>query len=213
MDKTELERLRELYTLDKRYADYPKIGAQIIGKDPSNWYKTFLINKGEKNGLKVNMIVLAGNGLVGHITEVGPNYAKVQTIISDNCNVSSKIMRTSDLCIVKGDLSLVSDKAFCRVDYIDDKANIVIGDEVITSHLGSMYPQGILIGTIKEIETDSSKLTRTAILEPAVDFKRLEEVLVLNQVWDNGLPVDANSQKTENAVDELIETKQQDSTQ
>lgn len=187
MDKTELERLREIYTLDKRYADYPKIGAQVIGKDPSNWYKTFMINKGEKDGLKVNMVVLAGDGLVGHITEVGPNYAKVQSIINDTCNVSAKIMRTSDLCIVKGDQTLVNADALCRVDYIEDRANIVIGDEIVTSHLGSIYPPGILIGTIQEIDSDSPKMTRTATLQPAVDFKHLEEVLVVNQVWDDGL--------------------------
>lgn len=184
-DKTELERLRELYALDKRYADYPKIGAQVIGKDPSNWYETFTINKGENEGLKVNMVVLAGNGLVGHIIEVGPNYSKVQSIITDTSNVSAKIMRTSDLCIVKGDQTLVSDTAFCRVDYIGESANIVIGDEIVTSHLGSIYPPGILIGTIKQIEDDTHQMTRTAILQPAVDFKHLEEVLVINQVWDD----------------------------
>lgn len=187
MDRTELDRLRELYTLDKRYADYPKIGAQVIGKDPGNWYKTFTINKGEKHGLKVNMVVLAGDGLVGHITEVGPNFAKVQSIISDTCNVSAKFIRTSDLCIVKGDQTLVTSEAFARVEYIEENANIIIGDEVITSHLGSIYPQGILIGTIQEIESESQKMTRTAILKPAVDFKHLEEVLVINQVWEDGL--------------------------
>jgi len=196
MDKTELERLRELYTLDKRYADYPKIGAQVIGKDPSNWYKTFMINKGEKDGLKVNMVVLSGEGLVGHITEVGPNFAKVQSIIDDTCNVSAKIMRSSDLCIVKGDQTLVSDEAYARVAYIEEQANIVVGDEVVTSHLGSIYPQGILIGKIVEIESESTKMTRTAVLEPAVDFKHLEEVLVINQVWEGGLPAEENAAAT-----------------
>lgn len=186
-DKIELDRLRELYSLDKRYADFPKIGAQVIGKNPSNWYQSFIINKGEKDGLKVNMVVLSGNGLVGHITEVGPNFSQVQSIITDTCNVSAKIMRTSDLCIVKGDQTLVSDSAFCRVDYIGEAANIVIGDEIVTSHLGSIYPPGILIGTIKQIEDGTHEMTRTAILEPAVDFKHLEEVLVINQVWDDGL--------------------------
>lgn len=186
-DKVELARLRELYSLDKRYADYPKIGAQVIGKNPGNWYQIFMINKGANDGLKVNMVVLSGNGLAGHITEVGPNFAKVQSIISDTCNVSAKIMRTSDLCIVKGDQTLVSDTAFCRVDYIGEAANIVIGDEIVTSHLGSIYPPGILIGTLKLIEDGSHEMTRTAVLEPAVDFKHLEEVLVINQVWDDGL--------------------------
>lgn len=183
-DEVELERLRTLYELDKRYADYPKIGAQVIGKDPGNWYNIFMINKGTRDGLMVNMVVLAGNGLVGHITDVGPNFAKVQTIITDTCNVSSKIMRTSDLCVVKGDQTLVSDTAFCRVEYLADDANIVVGDEVVTSHLSDIYPPGILLGTIMEIEDNPDEMTKTAILSPAVDFKHLEEVLVINQVFE-----------------------------
>lgn len=186
-DAIELERLRQLYELDQRYADYPKIGAQVIGKDPGNWYNVFIINKGEKDGLKVNMVVLAGNGLVGHITDVGPNYAKVQTIITDTCSVSAKVMRTSDICVVKGDQSLVSESAFCRVEYLDEEAKIVIGDEVVTSHLGEIYPPGILVGTITEITQGSDQMTKSAILQPAVDFKHLEEVLVINQVWDYSL--------------------------
>jgi len=186
-NKIELERLRKLYELDKRYADYPKIGAQVIGKDPSNWYNTLIINKGTDDGLKENMVVLAGNGLVGHITKVGANFATVQTIINDNVNVSGKIMRTSDLCIVKGDQTLVSEEAFARVEYILDSANIVKGDEVVTSHLGGIYPPGIMIGTIKEIEDDPHQMTKKAILEPVVDFKHIEEVLVINQVWNEGI--------------------------
>lgn len=183
-DKVELERLRTLYELDKRYADYPKIGAQVIGKDPGNWYNIFMINKGSDNGLQVNMVVLSGNGLVGHITDVGPNFAKVQTIITDTCNVSSKVMRTSDLCVVKGDQTLVSDAAFCRVDYLADDANIVVGDEIVTSHLSDIYPPGILLGTIMEIDDNPDGMTKSAILTPAVDFKHLEEVLVINQVFE-----------------------------
>ncbi len=76
LDKLELERLRELYELDKRYADYPKTGARVIGKDPGNWYEVFIIDKGFKDDIRVNMVVMAGSGLVGRITEVGPITAR-----------------------------------------------------------------------------------------------------------------------------------------
>ncbi len=179
LDKMELDNLRELYELDKRYADYPKTGARVIGKDPGNWYEVFIIDKGTNDNIQVNMVVMAGNGLVGRITEVGPNYAKVKSIIDDASSVSAKILRTSDLCTVSGDKQL-GDDGLCLIEYIKADVNIVEGDEVVTSHLGEIYPPGILIGTVKSVETDQNKLTKTALLEPVVDFKHLEEVLVIN---------------------------------
>jgi len=180
LDKIELDNLRQLYELDKRYVDYPKTGARVIGKDPGNWYEVFIIDKGSSDGIAVNMVVMSGGGLVGRIIEVGPNYAKVKSIIDDTVSVSSKILRTSDLCTVSGDKQL-GDQGLCLIEYIESNANIVVGDEIVTSHLGKIYPPGILIGTVKSIESDPNKLTKTALLEPIVDFKHLEEVLVINQ--------------------------------
>jgi rod shape-determining protein MreC len=179
-DKIELDRLRNLYELDKKYPSYPKIGASIIAKEPGNWYNVFELDKGTKDGLKVNMVVMAGNGLVGHIFEVGTNYAKVRSIIDDSSKVSAKILRTSDTCIVQGEKQY---SGYCKVDFIEGSANIINGDEIVTSHLSEIYPPGILIGTIKEIKESSNKLNKSAIIEPVVDFKHLEEVLVINQVW------------------------------
>ncbi len=179
LDKQELANLRNLYDLDKRYADYPKTGARVIGKDPGNWYEVFLIDKGTSDGIEVNMVVMAGDGLVGRIIEVGPNYAKVKSIIDDAASVSAKILRTKDLCTVSGDKKL-GDDGLCLIEYIEADVNVIEGDEIITSHLGDIYPPGILIGTVKSIETDSNKLTKSAVLEPVVDFKHLEEVLVIN---------------------------------
>lgn len=184
MDKVELERLRKLYDLDKKYSEYPKIGAKVIGKDPGNWYNVFLINKGENDGLKVNMVVLANNGLVGRIIEVGPNYSKVRSIIDDSSSVSSKILRTSDLCTVKGDKKLINESGLIRVEHIQADAKIVVGDDVVTSHLGDIYPPGLIIGKIKSIEQSPHKMTKQAILEPVADFKHLEEVLVINQLYN-----------------------------
>ena len=117
-DKYELDRLRELYELDKKYAEYPKVAARVIGADPNNWFTIFTIDKGTDDGIDVNMNVMAGNGLVGIIEEVGSNWAKVRTIIDDKSNVSGMFIRTSDTCIVEGDLELMKDgeigRASCR---------------------------------------------------------------------------------------------------
>ncbi|WP_058485497.1 rod shape-determining protein MreC [Defluviitalea phaphyphila] len=181
--KEENERLRSLLELDKKYADYPKIGAEIIGKDPGNWYNVFLIDKGTNDGLDVDMVVISGNGLVGHIIETAPNYSKVLSIIDDRNAVSSKVLRTGDLGVTKGDIKLM-DSGLCKMEYIDVEADIIKDDEIVTSNLSDIYPPGIMIGTVKEIETESHGLTKYAIIEPVVDFKHLEEVLVINKKWN-----------------------------
>lgn len=180
--KLELMRLRALQELGSRYADYPKTGARVIGKDPGNWYSVFTIDKGTDDGIAVDMVVLAGAGLVGKIIEVGPGYAKIRSIIDDNSSVSAIVARTNDLCTVRGDLTLFNE-GYLSVDYISDDINLVLNDEITTSHLGTVYPPGILIGEVIKIEDNPSNLTQSAYIKPYVNFKDLQEVLVINQQW------------------------------
>lgn len=180
-DKYELENLRNLYELDQKYASYPKVAARVISSDTNNWYSIFLIDKGSDDGLAVNMNVLAGNGLVGIIVEVGHNYSKVRSVIDDSSNVSGIFLKTSDSCIVKGDLKLI-DKGVIQVELIDKNAKIKDGYEIVTSNIRNKYLPGILIGYVSEIKVDSSNLTMSGYLTPAVDFKRLENVLVITEL-------------------------------
>ena len=108
-EKYELERLRELYKLDQTYSDYEKIGAHVIGNNGSNWFSTFTIDKGSEDGIKVDMNVMAGAGLVGIVTKVGPHSSEVRAIIDDQSNVSGMVLSTSDTCVVRGDLKLLAD--------------------------------------------------------------------------------------------------------
>lgn len=180
--KQDNERLRNLLKLDQKYPEYPKVGAQVIGKDPGNWYNMFLIDKGTNHGLAIDMVVMADSGLVGRIVEVGSNYAKVLSIIDDTSSVSAQTLRTNEVAIIRGDKTLM-DEGLCRIQHINIDAQIVKGDEMVTSHLGDLYPPGILIGTITEIKTESNGLTKYGLLEPAVDFQHLEEVLVIDKPW------------------------------
>ncbi|MDE6182450.1 MAG: rod shape-determining protein MreC [Eubacteriales bacterium] len=176
----ENEKLSSLLETSSKYNEYSKIAANIIAKDPGNWYENFIIDKGEKDGLKKNMVVLSVGGLVGKIEEVGPNYAKVSSIINGTYSVSAKTLRTDDEGFVRGDLS---DKGICKMEYIDKEAEIKEGDEIVTSHLSEIYPAGITIGYVKEVYLDdNNKLSKTAIIEPTVDFKHLENVLVINSI-------------------------------
>lgn len=180
-DKYELDRLRDLYELDKKYAEYPKVAARVIGAEPNNWFTTFTIDKGSKDGIAVDMNVMSGNGLVGIIDEVGSNWAKVKTIIDDNSNVSGMFIKTSDTCIVEGDLELM-ESGMIRVEEINKDAKIEEGYEVVTSHISDKYLQGILIGYIKNISTDSNKMTKSGNLVPVVNFEKLEEVLIITEL-------------------------------
>lgn len=184
-DKYELERLRELYKLDQNYADYQKIGAHVIGNNGSNWFSTFTIDKGSEDGIKEDMNVMAGMGLVGIVTKVSPHSAEVRSIIDDQSNVSAMVLSTSDTCIVRGDLKLMADGRL-RFEQLENNDNeIKEGERIITSHISSKYVQGILIGYISEISVDENNLTRSGYITPVVDFKKLQEVLVISSTKED----------------------------
>ena len=178
-EKHELERLRELYDLDMHYGDYKKIGAHVTANESGNWFSSFVIDKGEKDGIKKDMNVIAGTGLVGIVTEVGPNWARVRSIIDDSSNVSAIVLSTSDTCIVNGDLTLMNDGKIRFEQLPNNDSKIKVGEKIFTSHISDKYVQGILIGYISEIEVDANNLTRSGYITPAVDFRHLQEVLVI----------------------------------
>lgn len=178
-DKYELNTLRELYELDTQYDDYEKIGARIIARDSGNWYHSFVINKGSRDGICENMNVISGSGLVGRVTDVGPNWAKVLSIIADNSNVSGTLLSTEEHLIVSGDLELYSEGSI-RFSQLIDRDNLVKeGDKIVTSNISDKYLPGILIGYIESIDMDSNNLTKSGEVTPAVDFGHLSEVLVI----------------------------------
>ena len=178
-ERYEFERLQELYKLDQNYAEYEKTAAHVIGKDAGNWFGTFTIDKGSKEGIEVNMNVLAGSGLVGIVTDVGPTWAKVRSIIDDSSNISAMAISTSDTCIVSGDMALMGTGqiAFSQMENNDNV--VAVGDQIVTSYISDKYLQGILIGSVSEVNVDSNNLTRSGYITPAVDFKNIQEVLVI----------------------------------
>ena len=178
-EQYELERLRELYKLDENYSDYDKIGAHVIANNGSNWFSDFTIDKGSNDFVKLDSNVLAGSGLVGIVTEVGPDYARVRSIIDDSSNVSGMILSTSDTCVVRGDLELAADGRLRFEKLANNDNKIEVGEQVVTSHVSNRFLQGLFIGYISEIEVDSNNLTRSGYITPAVDFSKLQEVLVI----------------------------------
>ncbi len=181
-DKYELSELRQLMALDERYSDYPTVGARVIGKDAGNWYSTFLIDKGANDGIKVNMNVLAGSGLVGIVTSVGPNWATVRSIIDDESNISAMVLNTSDTMIVTGDLELYANGTIKFSELRDEDDAVSEGDQIVTSQISSKYLPGISIGYIKEINSDSNNLTKSGFITPVVDFEHIDIVLIVTQM-------------------------------
>ncbi len=177
--KQENERLRQLLELRANNGDRDMIGCEVIAKEPGNWVHSFTIDRGSDDGISVDDTVIAGQGLVGRIMEVGGSWAKVLTIIDADSSVGAMISRTQDFAIVDGDLAL-ADSGKCTLKYVtQDTSLVVVGDEVVTSGLGGVYPGGILIGTVSEINSDSLGYSQYAEVDTAVDFERIREVMVI----------------------------------
>lgn len=174
--KSENEILKEYVNLKDKYTEYTTVPGYIINKDTSNYSNIIVINVGENDGIKINMAVISDEGLVGHVISVTSTTAKVQTLLDTSSVVSSVVGSARDNIIVKGTLE---DKKMLKATSIPTTATLLEGDKVETSGLGGIYPKGIVIGTVKKI-TDTKNLTnRYAMIEPAVDFDKVETVLVI----------------------------------
>lgn len=180
-NQEELARLQELYQLDQSYSEYDKVAAQVISKDPGNWYDTFVINKGSADGIEKDMNVIAGGGLVGLVAEVETNCATVRSIIDDSSSVSGMTASTSDTCIVSGDLRLM-DEGKLAFSQMSTENAVAVGEQIVTSNISDKYLRGILIGYVSEVTEDSNHLTNTGYITPAVDFKHIQEVLVIKEL-------------------------------
>ena len=174
-DHYELERLRTLLNLKDEYSQYTMTAARIIHKDSGNWYHSFLIDKGSADGIQ------AEGGLVGIVTSVGENYARVRAIIDDTSNVGGTLLidETGASCVISGDLKLMTEEEMLHLGYIDKEAVVEDGTKVLTSNLSSEYLPNILIGYATGVAVDSDNMQQSGYLIPAVKFDNLREVMVI----------------------------------
>ncbi len=215
-DKEELDRLRTLYELDQQYEEYEKIGARIIAKDTGNWFSVFTIDKGYNDGILVDQNVITEGGLVGIVTETGPNWATVRSIIDDYSNVSATVTSTSDNCIIAGDLRLIDEGKIHLVKLTDTADKVSVGDKIVTSDVSDRFLPGILIGYISEIGMDSNNLTKSGTITPVVDFRHLHEVLVIKQlkeIDDAKVSLDAQQETENTATPDTSQSEPENETQ
>jgi len=149
------------------------VTATVVGESVGNFEWSITINRGSSSGVKVDTPVVTGDGLVGHVIEVTPTTSKVQLIIDPNSAVAALLQRTRIQGMVVGE----GDRG-CRMEYVSELANVEVGDVVVTSGLDEIYPKGDIIGVVSEIE-EGEGLTKVVKVRPEVDFRRMEEVLVV----------------------------------
>lgn len=170
--------LRKALNIKDQFASFEPIGANIIAKNAGNWFDTFVIDRGNNDKIAKDLPVITSDGLVGRISEPNSVSSKVEALIDKNTVISARISQKGDLVRVKGDIEY-SDKGLCIMDRIPPETDIVVGDIVETSGIGGIYPRGILIGKVIEVRKADDEINKYAIIQPAVDFRRLDEVIIL----------------------------------
>ena len=174
--RTENETLKEYLGLTEKYGEYKTIPGYVINKDISNYSKMIVINVGTNDGVEENMTVIADEGLVGHVVSVTKDTAKVMTIIDTSSSVSCLMSTNKDGVVCKGTLGNNSE---LKAIYIPTEADLIQGDSIDTSGLGGIYPKGIHVGNIKKIVSTKNITDRYAVIETAVDFNKINTVLVV----------------------------------
>jgi len=181
------ERLQRLLQF-RQTIDRPALAAQVIGLDPTGWFRSVIIDKGKSDGISINMPVVNASGVVGRIVTVSPHYAKVLLIIDQNSAVDGLVQRSRDRGMVKG---FSSER--CHLDYVVASSDVAEEDRVVTSGLGGVFPKGLPVGYVVSVRERSGELFKDIKIRPSVDFSKLEEVLV---ILEGDKPL--SSQKNEN---------------
>lgn len=174
----ENQRLRALLGYKQSATQFNLVAARVIGRESATWSSVIEINRGTRDGVDVDMAVVTEKGLVGHVIEAGPTSSKVELILDPRSSVGTLVQRADSRVagIVEGDMD---NPTMPRMVNIPKTADVDEGDVIVTSGFGGVYPKGLMVGTVSEMRNDEGGLLKIAILEPAVDFQRLEDVMVI----------------------------------
>lgn len=158
----------------RRTLNRPTMAARVVGRDPTRWFRSIVIDKGKEAGVKENMPVINASGLVGRVVSSSSDFAEVLLIIDQNSAVDSLIQRSRERGILKG---VAIDR--CTLEYMVKSSDVAVGDKVITSGLGGVFPKGLAVGSVSSVNEVPGELFKDVEVRPAVDFSKLEEVLVI----------------------------------
>lgn len=192
---TENERLKKLLDIDNEFSEYKTTAARVVAYEPDNWFSYITIDKGTSSGIKESDPVITAEGLLGQVTDVGKNWAKISTIINSESSAGVRIVRNGEIGILEGDVKL-SKSNKSKLGYLSSNASIISGDILETSGLGGIYPPGIMVGKVSEIRKNNMGRLDYATVEPFVDFDNLHEVIVITQ-WS----LDSDIYRPDNTYD------------
>ncbi len=178
--REENARLKNLLNYTDITENYSYVTANVIGKSQGVWFSEFTLNAGRNDGVKENQAVVNAQGLVGRVSSVSANTCKVTSIIDSTSDVSVMVERTRDYGFARGILN-IDEKEKLELYYLPSGYDLVPGDNILTSGIGGIFPKGIIVGTVTEVSrANENTEDRNAIIQPAVDFLRLEEVMIVN---------------------------------
>ena len=179
LDREENALLREPMSLREQRRDFVFESAKILEHSDTNWTSTLTLDRGTNCGIAVNDCVVSAEGyLVGVVSEVGTNWARVLTVIDTDTELGARIFRTSEVAVAEGDFTLMGQRRL-KLSYLPPAASLLAGDYIVTSGLGGYYPSGLVIGTVASVKTDDDGLAQYAVISPMVDLDALSEVFVI----------------------------------
>ncbi|MBN1044257.1 MULTISPECIES: rod shape-determining protein MreC [Clostridium] len=176
----ENERLRSIVNFAEQNNNYNYIGCDIIGYSGGNFLDGYIVNKGENEGIKKGMVVMAAQGLVGQVTSVGSNWSIVQSLINENIAVSVMVESTRESTGYLKGYKDNKNRNLAKVYNLPIDSEIKEGDVIITSGVGMIYPKEIKIGEVTHVEEDKIKVMKSAVVKPYVDFNKLEELFIVS---------------------------------
>jgi len=174
--KSQNDSLREMLNFKNQHLDYNYIGCDIIGKSGGSFLDLFIINRGSNDGIQKRMIVITSKGVIGQVTYVASNWAEVQSLANENIAIGA--MTTENEGIVKG-FKDSNNNLLAKLYNLPSESTVKKGDVVVTSGSGGVYPKGIRIGYVLEVEEDKVKLMKNALIQPYINYNKIEEVFVV----------------------------------
>lgn len=182
--RLENEQLRKMLNLKKNNTNFELETAEVIARNPSNWYNTLTVDKGAADGIAVNQpVVASGNALIGKISEVGTTWSKVTLLTDPDHAAGAQVLRSDEYGVCEGDSSL-SAEGSCRLSFVSKNADIIVGDTVVTSGLGGVYPKGLVVGKVQKIRPDIQGISQYAVIKPEADFKNIKAVFIIQNDFE-----------------------------
>lgn len=175
----EVEQLRDLLGLSNERPELVYVDASVTQRSSTNWGSDLTLNKGTLDDVSVDDCVIDQYGnLVGIVTETGPNWALVTTILNPKTELGGRIARTDENAILEGDFTLM-EQGELRLSYLPADTRLISGDQVVTSGLGGIYPEGLSVGIIRSLHTEADGMSRYAVVEPAADVEDVRYVYII----------------------------------